>query len=211
MGELSPPIICRGCGRPMLRPFGPGQLTFRYREAETLLRVLEHDALVHLYAMRFFARPFEAHFYRPSLIYGMYPGMDFYERGSDHHIGEADVVIPLSDGSFVIGECKRDGAGLNDSEIQKLDALAERLGSPWTFLATSDASAECPHIWPASQRLLPDPPRFCISAEQLFEPMVFWAVGANPLRWAQQEPEVHAERESMYRDHLSDAASWLDD
>jgi len=209
MGELSPPMVCRGCGRPMHRPFGPAQLTFRYRGAETLLRVLEHDALVHLYALRYFARLFEARFDRPSMIYGVYPGVDFYERDRGDRLGEADAVVVLLDGSLVVGECKRHGAGLTEGEVGKLDALAERLDSPWTFLATSDMAAECPAIWAESQRELPNAPRFCLSAEQLFEPRVFWAAGANPLGWTQLEPEAHVERESLYRRQLPEAVRWL--
>jgi hypothetical protein len=158
MGELAPPIACRGCGRTMDRPFGPAQLTFRYRGTETLLRVLEHDALVHLYAMRYFARLFEPRFDRSSLIYGMYPGVDFYERVGGNRIGEADLVAVLSNGSLVVGECKRHGAGLTAAEIGKLDALAERLKSPWTFLATTDVAADCPPIWVESQRSIPSAP-----------------------------------------------------
>lgn len=209
MGELAPPMICRGCGRPMHHPFGPAQLTFRYRGAETLLRVLEHDALVHLYAMRYLARLFEASFDRPSPIYGMYPGVDFYESSGDRRIGEADVVAVLHDGSLVIGECKRHGAGLNAGEVDKLDALAERLRSPWTFLATTDRADVCPATWPESQRSLPDAPRFCLSAEQLFEPMVFWAAGTNPLAWSPRDADAHAEREATYRRQLPDAVKWL--
>ena len=209
MGELSPPMVCRGCGRAMQRPFSPSQLTFRYRGSETLLRVLEHDALVHLYAMRYFARLFEPHFDRASLIYGMYPGVDFYERDNGERIGEADLVLLLLDGSLVVGECKRNGAGLTGGEVAKLEALGSRLNSPWTFLATSDLARNCPPVWAESQRKLPEVPRFCLAGEQLFEPSVFWAVGTNPLEWAQLPPAVYVEREAAYRRQLPDAIKWL--
>jgi hypothetical protein len=209
MGDLAPPVICRGCGRSMHHPFGPAQLTFRYRGAETLLRVLEHDALVHLLAMRFLARLFEERLDRPSTVYGMYPGVDFHDPDGGHRIGEADVVVVMHDGSLVIGECKRHGAGLNTDEVDKLERLAQRLGSPWTFLATTDAAADCPQIWPDSQRALPETPRFCVSAEQLFEPDVVWTLGTNPLEWTVLDPEAQADRETSYRRQLPDAVTWL--
>jgi hypothetical protein len=209
MADLAPPMTCRGCGRGMHRPFRPSDLTFRYRAAETLLRVLEHDALVHVFTMRYFARLFEPHFDRPGLVYGMYPGVDFYERDSGARIGEADVVLLTSDGSLVAGECKRRGAGLTDGEIAKLDALAERIGAPWTFLATTDVAAECPPIWAESQRALPEPPRFSLSAEQLFESHVIWALGATPLAWTSLGAAAHAQRELDFRASLPDAVSWL--
>ncbi len=209
MGELSPPMICRGCGQSMHHPFGPAQLTFRYRGAETLLRVLEHDALVHLYAMRFFARLFEGRSDQPSPIYGMYPGVEFFEPSGDRPIGEADVVLVLQDGSLVVGECKRHGAGLNAEEVDKLDMLGKRLQSPWTFLATTDPGAECPAIWADSQRILPEPPRFCLSAEQLFEPSVWWVLGSNPLAWSTMDMDAFAEREAVYRSRLPTAVQWL--
>jgi len=209
MGELSPPLVCRGCGRTMDRPFGPGQLPFRYRGTETLLRVLEHDALVHLFAMRYFARMFSPGFDSASAIYGMYPGVDFYERGSGEHLGETDLLVLLGDGSLVVGECKRHGTGLDPNEVAKLDKLRERLKSPWSFLATTDAAQDCPPLWPDSQRGLPDNPRFCLSAEQLFEPQVFWALGTNPLAWQYLSPEKHSERETTFRRQLPDQAAWL--
>ncbi len=208
MGELAPPMICRGCGRPMHHPFGPAQMTFRYRGAETLLRVLEHDALVHLYAMRYLARLFEGSHGRPGLIYGMHPGVDFFDS-SGRCIGEADVVAILHDGSLVIGECKRHGAGLNADEISKLDTLAKRLRSPWTFVATTDAAEDCPAIWAESQRSLPNAPRFCLSATQLFEPSVFWQAGTNPLAWSGIDPEALSERQAAYRRQLPRLSSGL--
>jgi hypothetical protein len=66
-----------------------------------------------------------------------------------------------------------------------------------------------PILWPESQRELPDVSRFCLSAEQLFEPMVVWAAGANPLAWTELQPEAHTEREAMYRRQLPEAVSWL--
>jgi hypothetical protein len=99
--------------------------------------------------------------------------------------------------------------GLDTGEVDKLEALAERLRSPWTFLATADRAEDCPAIWPESQRSLPNAPRFCLSAEQLFEPMVFWAAGTNPLAWSPLDADAHAKREATYRRDLPDAVKWL--
>jgi hypothetical protein len=202
-------MVCRGCGKNMQHPFPAGQLTFKYRAAEPLLRVLEHDALVHLLALRYFCRLLAPSFDRPSLIYGGYPGVDFYDLDTGEALGEADVAFLLADGSLIVGECKRRGMGLNGAEVSKLEALGARVGSPWTFLATTDLAGRCPKIWPRSQRALPNAPRFVLSAEQLFEPHIFWPLGTNPLEWHELAEAEHDTREARFSEGLSRAVAWL--
>jgi hypothetical protein len=150
---------------------------------------MQHDALVHLLAMRWFTELWRPSFDRASTLFGAYPGVEFFEQGEPDSIGEADVLLIQSDGELIPGECKRRGVGLKDADVEKLEHLANRLDSPWSFMATLDQASACPAIWTESRRELPEKPRFGLTAEHLFEPMVFWPAGANILAW---RPETTA-------------------
>lgn len=63
VAELAPPVLCRGCGEEIEHPYPDGELKFRYRAGEPLLRAVEQDALPHLLALGFFLDLF-----RPSSI-----------------------------------------------------------------------------------------------------------------------------------------------
>ena len=69
-----------------------------------------------------------------------------------------------------LGECKRSGAGLRTGDIDKLEAIADRIGAAWTFYATPDWAAICPPIWQDLRRDLPDRRRFALTGEQLLSP-----------------------------------------
>lgn len=205
--ELGPTPVCRGCGREISSPFPPGELPFAYRGSQAVLQAMEHDALVQLLAMRWFAELWRPSMDKPSRLFGAYPGVEFFEKGQTNPIGEADLLLVQSDGALVIGECKRHGAGLNLTELEKLEQLAERLDSPWTFLATLDRAADCPPIWKQATRALPDKPRFALTAEFLFDPDVFWPAGADIFAWRDEPASAHEKREQEFADRLS---SWLD-
>lgn len=202
--ELSAHPVCRGCGHPITSPYKPGELSFAYRAGETVLQAMQHDALVHLFAMRWFCELFRPSHDRPAGLYGAYPGVEFFEGDSDDLVGEADVLLVQADGQLVVGECKRRGVGLNQDEVDKVDRLAERLDSPWSFLATLDRSADCPPIWKDSTRTLPQRPRFALTAEQLFDDMVSWALGDNPFGWREDDDVAQYEREAHYVDRLAE-------
>jgi hypothetical protein len=205
--ELTPHPVCRGCGRPIDSPFPPGELPFAYRASETVLQTMQHDAMVHLLAMRWFAELWRPSFDKPSGLFGAYPGVEFFEEGEADPIGEADVLLVQSDGELIPGECKRRGVGLKAADIEKLDRLADRLNSPWSFLATLDQASACPSLWTESLRQLPAKPRVALTAEHLFESMVFWPAGVNILAWRDEPQATHDEREEQFAEGLP---QWLD-
>ena len=184
VGEMAPPVLCPGCGITLRRPFPPDRLTFRYRASEMLLQTVEADALSHCLTLRWFADLFGAGF-GPSPLLGGYPGVNFYSENGKTLLGEADIVLVFRDGSLVLGECKRSGAGLDQRELDKLDALASVAKAEWVFVSTIDPSSACPAIWAACERPLPQiPPRFALSGDRLFDPRPVWPAGDNPLAWA---------------------------
>jgi hypothetical protein len=205
--ELGPAPVCRGCGREISSPFPPGELPFAYRASQAVLQAMEHDALVQLLAMRWFAELWRPFMDKPSRLFGAYPGVEFFERGETNPIGEADLLLVQSDGALVVGECKRRGAGLNPAELEKLERLADRLGSPWTFLATLDRATDCPPIWREATRSLPEKPRVALTAEFLFDSDVSWPAGMDIFAWREEPTSFHEQREREFADRLS---SWLD-
>jgi hypothetical protein len=91
--------------------------------------------------------------------------------------------------------------------LEKLDSLAGRVGSPWSFLATLDRASDCPAIWQDARRSLPESPRLTLTTEFLFEGDVRDIAGVDPFAWRDDSPEDHAERERKF---ASDLAPWLD-
>jgi hypothetical protein len=205
--ELGPAPVCRGCGREISSPFPPGELPFAYRASQAVLQAMEHDVLVQLLAMRWFAELWRPFMDQPSRLFGAYPGVEFFERGETNPIGEADLLLVQSDGALVVGECKRRGAGLNPTELEKLERLADRLGSPWTFLATLDRATDCPPIWREATRSLPEKPRVALTAEFLFDSDISWPAGMDIFAWREEPTSFHEQREREFADRLS---SWLD-
>jgi hypothetical protein len=208
VGELAPPIVCRGCTETIGRPFPMDALVFRYRASEMLLDVIEADAIPHLLALRWFSEVFRSGF-GPSSFLGGYPGVEIVD-GNGGVLGEADVLLVFRDGSLAIGECKRTGAGLTTAELDKVDALASRLHAKWTFVATPGYAATCPDSWSLSQRPPPaDLPRFALSGDKLFDDHPFWALGMNPFAWEALDPAQLEARERGFVMRLSDQVEWL--
>jgi len=50
--EMAPPVVCRGCGATIERPFPVDLIKFRYRASEALLRMVEADAMSHISTLR---------------------------------------------------------------------------------------------------------------------------------------------------------------
>lgn len=207
--EAVPPIICRGCGKMISRPFPSDRLEFRYRVSEVVTQAVNFDTPVHLLAMRWFYYFFRASWGGSSELFGMYPGVEFLERGADRVIGEADVLLVMRDGALVPGECKRHSAGLNEVEVEKLTRLGERMRAPWSFVATADRSALCSDLWRSAQRRLPDPPRFALTGEHLFDRMPFRGVGADPFEWKEQADTDWSAHETAYTSSIIEMADWL--
>jgi hypothetical protein len=205
VGELAPPIVCRSCGMGITKPF-PDRLEFKYRASETLLRVIEHDALVHVIAMHWFDHLMRGP--RRSGFYGAHPGVEFVD--GDTPIGEADVVLVSSDGSFVLGECKRRGAGLSEREVEKFKRLEQHLDAAWSFFATLDWAERCPQTWADVQRALPERPCFALSGERLLEAFPVWTLGENPMSFAPEDESAHSQRLEQFRERtLPFTLDWL--
>jgi len=169
VAELAPPVACRGCGKLIARPFPPDRIDFQFRASTALANVAAHDALPHLLTLKWMTDRFARSAHGPAAVYGAHPGVEFYEPDNPGTtVGEADVALVMADGSIVVGECKRNAAGLNENELDKLQRLADRLRSPWTFVATTSPISEANGIWATVRRDLPHQPRFALYAEHLY-------------------------------------------
>lgn len=158
--ELSPPVICGGCGEEVRRPFPADSLQFKYRPSQGLLEVMSADALPHLLCAGWFVALF-----RDGLV-GAHPGVDFLD--SDQRVvAEADVVLLFRDGSVALAECKRRAAGLRGEEIEKLEHLADLIDAMFTCYATPQWASQCGPIWSDLRRDLPTRRRFGLFGEQL--------------------------------------------
>jgi hypothetical protein len=202
VSELAPPIVCRGCGAEIKRPFPAGELKFRYRASEPLLRVIDHDALAHVLTLRWWADYFADHFHRPSYFHGAYPGVDFRKDTGDT-VGEADVLLVFADGTVVPGECKRGPVGINESELAKLDRLADALGSPWTFVATMAPSRDCAPIWAQlASDVSARRPRLVLTGDHLFELHVTHGLGDDPFQWRRETTETRERHDQLWKEQL---------
>ena len=214
MGEIAPPIVCRGCGNQIDRAFPAANMTFFYRASEPLVRVMQHDTLVHLLALRFFCELLGSPGDRPSFLYGGYPGVDFFDEESGKPLGEADVVLVFSNGDLAIGECKKSGKGLTAEGVAKLDGLSEKLAAEWSFVATLSASEDCPPIWQGSERALPERPRFAIAGESLLRHHIVWLADENPVSWPgvtkreQEEDETNSDVMKRTLEWLQGQKGW---
>jgi hypothetical protein len=209
IGEVSPPVVCRGCGSIIEDPFPADRLDFKYRASEVLVQATSGDTLSHLLAMRFFCELYRTHSDHPSSFYGGYPGVEFYDLDSGKHIGEADVVLAFSSGELVLGECKRTGHGLTNDELAKLDRLADRLASEWTFVATPAWAADCDGIWREAARALPDNPRFCLTGERLLRDDLTFAYGDDPFAFVEFSEEERRQRQDEFLGRCPKLLNWL--
>jgi hypothetical protein len=210
INELTPPVICRGCGRRIAHPFPEGELRFRYRAGEPLLRAVEADAISHLLAMRWWCQLLNTRSDRPAFVYGAYPGIELTERDSGKSLPEVDVLLILYDGALVVGECKRRGAGLRDRDLENLDRVAQRLDARWSFIATSSWAADCPDIWREAERRLPDPqPRYVLTAEHLLQLDLLRPAGVDIYAWHEANSAEQISREREFVDGVDLYLEWL--
>lgn len=180
--ELAPPVVCRGCGTTIDRPYGYNTVKFRYRASELLLRLVKDDAIVHALALRFFSKLFHPSFGRVGPLFGGYPGVTVRRPGEKDPLGEADVLFVMMDGRVGVGECKTRAAGLIVDEVRKLRVLAEAVGASWTFTATLDRASACGPLWhdsPTAGRV----PHYALTAEHLYDVTPAYPLGTEPLAW----------------------------
>lgn len=206
---FAPPIICRGCGQAMETPFGErSSINFKYRLSERLRRVYEHDAMGHLLVARYF--DFLMGEGPSRRLVGQHPGMDVRETGATLTAGEVDVLLLTLRGEFVPVEVKRRGSGLSESEVAKLDALVEMLGSPWSAVAACEYLRRCTtdlgahHVADEAEGSYR---RIVLTYEHLLDLTPLWSLGADPFAlFALTEQEIE-DRERRFVDSLVDRAT----
>jgi len=200
LAALSSQLTCPSCGRRISRPYPADVLTFSYRASPVLLRAVATDAIPQLLAFRWAVQYFRGMGRGRSLLHGAYPGVVFGEE-KGRSAGDADVILVFDDGSMVPGECKLRGGGLREENLAQLDALADALNAPWTFVATPSWASDCSSIWKESVVQLPSRPRFMLTGEHLLAPFVSRSVPLNhhPLPWAEFDEEQRAVGELAWR------------
>jgi hypothetical protein len=207
--EITPPIVCRGCGTTIGRPFPTDQLEFRYRASEALLRLVDHDAFSHVLAFRWW-REYFSNAFGISRLYGAYPGVEFKRRGESDALGEADVLLVFTDGSLVAGECKRSPAGLNVTELDKLDRLSAALGSTWDFVATLAPGRECGQAWEElALRTDASSPRLVLTGDQLFDTHIMRGLNDDEFAWRCDETERATDRAERWKQQLTMFVAYL--
>lgn len=200
LGELGPPVFCRGCGISITDPYREDSVVFRYRAGEPLLRAVEQDALTHVLSMYWWCELWSSGPGSRAGVFGGYPGVDLVDPESQQRVGEADVVLVLADGSLAVGECKRHGAGLNEAERDRLDGLAARLDARFSFVATTSWAADCPEIWKESIAPPPsDPPRYALTGEHLFE---LFPESTSLLAWPEETDRDHTKHHAKFVEQL---------
>ncbi|PJD99515.1 MAG: hypothetical protein CK428_33010 [Mycobacterium sp.] len=171
LGDTVPELVCHGCGLTIDTPFGAQKVDYQYRASEVLLRAVEHDVLPSVLAIRHMSRILGR-----DAVFGAYPGIELLELGQKQVIAEVDVALILANGQWIVGECKARQRGLNDIELQKLWAAADRIGATATFAATLDPGSSCSDPW----RKTTDPngrPHFALTAGHLYD------LAAYPVRY----------------------------
>lgn len=193
VGAYRPPIVCVGCAEQMKHPFPKEQISFTYRLGEAARRVYEHDAMGHLLTLRYLAKLL--HGAPGSRIVGAHPGVDFFPRGIQRRIGEADVLLLDRDGGLVPVEVKRTFAGATDDELARLDLLADSMDAPWDAVAVNQYASKAPEGWLDRVRARGGGrPRVVLTYEQLLDPAPFWSMGSSPFDAAPASVEDLADR-----------------
>lgn len=204
VGAFSPPIICRGCGKPMEQPFGSNPtVNFTYRLSERLRRVYEQDAMGHLLVAHFFDSLLNHG--KSGRLIGLHAGMEVRPVDVSAVVGEADVLLLTKRGEFIPVEVKRRAVGLTVDEITKLDTLATAMASPWS------AVAACEYVTTAEVDMARSVVRnevdgtyrrMVLTYDQLLEPMLIWGMGADPFAFNQLTSDEIAKREQNFVDRL---------
>jgi hypothetical protein len=206
--ELAPPVVCRGCGRTIDRPYDYDTVKFRYRASELLLRLVKADAIVHALALRFFSELFHPSFGQIGPLFGGYPGVTLRRHGEKDPLGEADVLFVMMDGRVGVGECKTRAAGLIVEEVNKLRALAEAVDAAWTFTATLDRASACGPLWhdsPTAGRV----PHYALTAEHLYDLAPVNALGTEPLAWRNSYTKLGGKEPLSEAEHNAEVVALL--
>lgn len=193
LAELAPPISCVGCGRPHDRPFDDTSMSFSFRLGEPLRRTIENDSLYHLLVMRAIV-DLLAHSHTP--LVGAHPGVNLLHGGYQR---EADVLLLLADGTFVPVEVKARSSGLRQKDLDRLDTIAEWLGSELVVVACGDDDQHLDPVFAAAPRVDPLPVRRLLTADDWLDPYPVVTLGGRlpgPAVGADRRP-----RERTAEDH----------
>ncbi|WP_454111968.1 hypothetical protein [Microbacterium aurum] len=177
---FSPPVICRGCAREISMPFGNRHtIEFKFRLAERLRRIYEHDAMGHLLTACFFDSVMS------NRLVGLHPGMEVQRTGSTQVLGEADVLLLTRQAELVPIEVKRTSTGITQAELEKLDVLSIALKSPWSAVVACQYAAEMTDELQMHELRGTDGTyrRIPLSYDRLLSPRAFWAVADDPFAW----------------------------
>lgn len=177
------------------------------RASRLLIEVQAADALPHVLCAAWWI----ALFPRNGMV-GLYPGVEFLEKGSENVLAEVDVVILRFDGTVALGECKWRPGGLRQSDLDSLDELAERIDAAWTFASTPGWADDAPEIWRTLRRDLPERRRFALCGEQLLTPSseILSLLGHDPTEWSPADNESQQARRDAYREKIAEVISWLE-
>ena len=163
LADTLPQLNCHGCGRVINNPFGQQKIDYQYRASETLLRAMNYDVLPCILAIRHLSKVLDR-----SSVFGAYPGVEILEPGSNDPLAEIDVLLVLTDGTWIIGECKTNARGLAQSDLTKLWAAADRVDAIATFAATMDRASNCDPLW-KTENDDAGRPHFALTAEHLYD------------------------------------------
>jgi hypothetical protein len=200
LGDTIPELECHGCGLLIDTPFGSQKIDYQYRASEILLRAVEYDVLPHLLAVRHISRIFDH-----ATVFGAYPGVELLELDEKEVIAEFDAVVVLANGRWIVGECKVNQRGLNDIELNKLWAAADRVDATATFVATLDTGSTCSDVW----RETTDPngrPHFALTAGQLYDlPTYSAAYGDDLFSWREDLVRLPPDSEMTQEEFVRNA------
>jgi hypothetical protein len=214
---FAPPIVCRGCSRQMLAPFGASStVNFHYRLSESLRRVYEVDAMGHILALRYFESLFGAMARRHRTISGSHPGIDVKVSGSDNVLGESDLTLLFESGDLIPMEVKRSYAGMTDAEVSKLAAIADEFRAPWMALIVADHGINASPDF-VERAIRSGPSRHCVVLcyDQILDPHPIVSLGGDPFEWLPLSQEDLENREKAFVKQLVESPplsdwSWLE-
>ncbi|MGW0640194.1 hypothetical protein [Nocardia salmonicida] len=166
--DAVPELICHGCGSLIEDPYGLNSVVVRYRSSETLLRAMNKDVLSHILTLRYLTDAIAGLANAKANIFGSYPGLNIVDGKTGNVCAEADVVIVLGNGRWLVGECKNTALGLREDDLSKIWDFADRVDAVATFVATLDPSEKCGEIW--RRKSSPNGrPHFALTAEHLYQ------------------------------------------
>lgn len=205
---FAPPIVCRGCGESMETPFGDRPtVNFSYRLSERLRRVYAQDAIGHLLVAHFFDSIFRD--VKSGHLVGLHPGMEVRVAGAESIVGEADVLMLTRRGEFIPVEVKRRGTGLIQSEVAKLDTLANTLTAPWSAVVACEYAARAKSDLTQLVVRHEDGPykRMVLTFDRLLDPAPYWSMGHDPFGLKPLTADDIVKREKSFVEGLLRKAS----